>query len=99
MSYFFTLKPTKFSNLTYCVFHVLLCFRPVVDNMEAVIEPEGVDDDGGDRLAVIQVLSCISVVGNKEETKKMLTPKLKPIEIMSLKLKPINHQAQAVDTH
>jgi hypothetical protein len=53
--------------------------------MEAVIEPEGVDDDGGDWLAVIQVLSCISVVGNKEETKKML--------------KPINHQAQAVDTH
>jgi hypothetical protein len=57
----------------------LLCFRPVVDNMEAVIEPEGVGvgvgDSGGDRPAVIQVLSCISVVGNKEETKKMLTPK------------------------
>jgi hypothetical protein len=27
----------------------LLCFRPVVDNMEVVIEPEGVGDGGGDR--------------------------------------------------
>jgi hypothetical protein len=55
----------------------LLYFRPVINNMEAIIEPKGVDDDGGDRSAVIQVLSCISVVGNMEETKKMLTPELK----------------------
>ncbi|XP_059452155.1 uncharacterized protein At5g23160-like [Corylus avellana] len=53
----------------------LLCFRPVVDNMEAVLEPEGVGGGGGDRPAGIQGLPCISVVGNKEETKKMLTPK------------------------
>jgi hypothetical protein len=62
--------------------------------MEVVIEPEGVNGDGGDRSAIIQVLSCISVVGNKEETKKMLTPKLKPIEILGLKLKPIE-----IETH
>lgn len=47
--------------------------------MEAVLEPEGVGvgvgDGGGDRPAVIQVMPCISLVGNKEETKKMLTPK------------------------
>lgn len=43
--------------------------------MEAVLEPEGVGGGGGDRAAGIQGLPCISVVGNKEETKKMLTPK------------------------